>query len=110
MKKLLFFVRIFDISPCGFTQITSRRDHWMWNLIPHPTSAHTTYFKFHIQQVPTLHTFDRPHYPKIKKYLKNVMMMSSSHFFPGISCFRGSGFHQKYAVWVRVGCGIKFHI
>ena len=25
---------------------------------------------FHIQRVPTLHTFDRPHYPKKKKYLK----------------------------------------
>ena len=26
--------------------------------------------KFQIQQVPTLHTFDRAHYPKNKKYLK----------------------------------------
>ena len=25
---------------------------------------------FHIQQVPTLHTFDGPRYPKNKKYLK----------------------------------------
>ena len=38
--------------------------------------------KFHIQRVPTRHNFDEPHYPKNKKYLKkNVMMMSSSHFF-----------------------------
>ena len=29
----------------------------MWNLIPHPT-------------IPTLHIFDRPRYPKNKKYLK----------------------------------------
>ena len=36
--------------------------------------------KFCIQQVPTLHTFDVPCYPKNKKYLKNVMMMSSSCF------------------------------
>ena len=26
--------------------------------------------KFHTQRVPTLHTFDRPRYPKNKKYLK----------------------------------------
>ena len=31
-------------------------------------------------------------------------------FFLGISCFWGSGGHQKYAVWVLVGCGIKFCI
>ena len=36
--------------------------------------------KFHVQRVPTLHTFDGPFYPKNKKYLKNVMMMSSSCF------------------------------
>ena len=39
MKKTTFFVRIFDISPCGFTQILSERARWMWNLIPHPTSG-----------------------------------------------------------------------
>ena len=32
------------------------------------------------------------------------------HIFSGISCFWGSGVHQKYAVWVLVGCGIKFCI
>ena len=37
--------------------------------------------KLRIQRVPTLHTFDGPRYPKNKKYLKNIMMMSSSHFF-----------------------------
>ena len=37
--------------------------------------------QFRIQRVPTLHTFDGPRYPKNKKYLKNVMMTSSSHFF-----------------------------
>ena len=36
--------------------------------------------KFRIQRVPTQHTFDRPHYPKNKKHLKNVMMTSSSRF------------------------------
>ena len=37
--------------------------------------------KFRIQRVHTRHTFYRPRYPKNKKYLKNVMMTSSSHFF-----------------------------
>ena len=37
--------------------------------------------KFRIQRVPTPHIFDGTCYPKNKKYLKNMMMMSSSHFF-----------------------------
>ena len=32
------------------------------------------------------------------------------HVFSGISCFWGSGVHQKYSKWVLVGCGIKFRI
>ena len=31
-------------------------------------------------------------------------------FFSGISCFWGSEVRQKYAVWVLVGCRIKFCI
>ena len=64
---------------------------------------------FHIQRVPTLHTFDGPRYPQKKKYLKNVMMMSSSRFFRYFFSW-GSGVRQKYAVWVLVGCRIKFRI
>ena len=37
--------------------------------------------KFFIQWVPTMHTFDRPRYPKNKKYLKNVMMTFSLCFY-----------------------------
>ena len=44
LKKTTFFVRIFDISHCVFTQISIERARWMWNLIPHPTSTHTAYF------------------------------------------------------------------
>ena len=44
MKKTTFCVRIFDISLCVFTQIMSRRAHWMCNLIPHTKSTHTAYF------------------------------------------------------------------
>ena len=38
-KKTTFCVRIFDISPCVFTQISIGRARWMRNLIPHPTSS-----------------------------------------------------------------------
>ena len=31
IKKTTFFVRIFDISPCVFTQILIDRAHWMRN-------------------------------------------------------------------------------
>ena len=31
IKKLLFFVHIFDISPCVFTQISIGRARWMRN-------------------------------------------------------------------------------
>ena len=31
IKKTTFFVHIFDIYPCVFTQILIERDHWMWN-------------------------------------------------------------------------------
>ena len=47
--------------------------------------------------------------PKAINTWNNVMMMSSWRF-SGISCFWGSGVHQKYAVWVLIGCRIKFHI
>ena len=59
---------------------------------------------FCIQQVPTLHTFDRPCYPKNKKHLEKC----HHHIFPGVSCFWGSRVHQKYGVWVLVGWRIKF--
>ena len=68
LKKTTFFVCIFDISHCVFTQISIRRARW-WRIW------------FHIQRVPTRHTFDGPRYPKNKKYLRNMMMMSSSGFF-----------------------------
>ena len=61
--------------------------------------------KFCIQQVPTLHTFDEPHYPKNKKYLKkhddDVIIT-----FLGISCFWGRNTHQNYFEWILFGCGI----
>ena len=31
IKKTTFFIRIFDISPYGFTQILIGRAHWMQN-------------------------------------------------------------------------------
>ena len=59
---------------------------------------------FCIQQVPTLHTFDGPHYPQKRNTWKNVMTFFRCFFF------WGSGVRQKYAVWVLVGCRIKFRI
>ena len=38
-EKNYFCVRIFDISPCVFTQISIGRARWMRNQIPHPTSS-----------------------------------------------------------------------
>ena len=66
--------------------------------------------KFHIERVPTLHTFDRSLYPKNKKYLKKCDDGIIITFFLGISCFWGRRVRQKYVVWVLVVCRIKFHI
>ena len=62
--------------------------------------------KFRIQLVPTQHTFEGPHYPKKKKYLEKRDDDIVITFFSCISCFCGSGVHQKYAEWVLVGCEI----
>ena len=97
LKKTTFFVRIFDISHCVFTQISIGRARWMRNLIPHPTSTHTAYFW-------------RTPLPQKQEIPEKMWWWHHHHVFSGISCFWGSGVHQKYAVWVLVGCGIKFHI
>jgi hypothetical protein len=34
----------FNLSPCGFTQISIGSARWMGNSIPHPTSTHLAYF------------------------------------------------------------------
>ena len=98
MKKTTFFVRIFDISAFVFTQILSRRAHWMQNLIPRPTSTHTTYFWWALLPPKKRNTW--------KKCDDDIIIM----LFSGISYFWGSRVHQKYAVWLLVGCEIKFHI
>ena len=41
---------------------------------------------------------------------RNTWKMWWCHVFSGISCFWGGGVRQKYAVWVLIGCKIKFHI
>ena len=73
-KKTTFCVRIFDISPCVFTQISIRRARWMWNLIPHPTSTHNTNFLWTLlpqkQEIPKKHDGDGRRYPQNRKYLK----------------------------------------
>ena len=96
-KKTTFCVRIFDISPRVFTEILSRRVRWMQNLISHPTSTHTTYFWW----TPL---------PQKQEIPEKMWWWHHHHNFLGISCFWGSGIRQKYAVWVLVGCRIKFCI
>ena len=83
-EKKYFFVRIFDISPCVFTQISIET------------------YQFCIQRVPIMHTFNGPRYPKNKKYLK----YPTYHIFSRISCFCGRRVRQKYAERVLVGFGI----
>ena len=97
MKIATFFVRVFDISPCVFTQILGRRACWMGNLILHPTSTHTAYFWWTLL-------------PQKQEIPEKMWWWHHHHVFSGISYFWGSGVHQKYAVWVLVGCEIKFHI
>ena len=97
LKKTTFCVRIFDISLCVFTQISIGRARWMRNLIPHPTSTHTAYFWW----TPL---------PQKQEIPEKTWWWHHHHIFSGISCFWGSGVRQKYAVWVLVGCGIKFRI
>ena len=63
----------------------------------------------YIQRYPHCILLTDPATPKKRNTWKNVTMMSSSHFL-GISCFWGSGVHQKYAVWVIIGYIIKFCI
>ena len=93
LKKLLFLF----VSHCVFTQISIKRAHWMWNLIPHPKRTHTAYF----WRTPLPHKQEIP---------EKTWWWCHHHIFSGISCFWGSGVRRKYAVWVLVGCGIKFHI
>ena len=57
--------------------------------------------KFCIKRVPTWHTFDGPHYPKNKKYLKNVMMTSSSHFFRYFFFWGERGLSKVFQVGTR---------
>ena len=66
--------------------------------------------QFHIQRVPKLHSFDGSLYPKNKKRLKKCDADIIIAFLLGISYFWGRGVHQKYAVWVLIGCGIILHI
>ena len=39
IRKTIFFVRIFDISPCVFTQVSIERARWMRDQILHPMSC-----------------------------------------------------------------------
>ena len=97
-KKTTFCFRIFNISPGVFTQISIERACWMRRLILHPKSTHIAYFW-------------RTPLPKKQEIPEKMWWWHHHHhIFSGISCFWGSGVHQKYVVWILVGCGIKFRI
>ena len=63
----------------------------------HPARTHSTYFWWNPQ-------------PQKQEILEKMWWWCHHHIFSGISCFWGSGFCQKYAEWVLVGCEIKFRI
>ena len=97
LKKTTFFVRIFDISHCVFTQISIGRARWMRNLIPHPTNTHTIYFW-------------STSLPQKQEIHEKIWWWCHHHVFLGVSCFFGSEAHQNYAKWVLIECKIKFRI
>ena len=80
-----------------FTQISRGRACWMRNSISHPTSTRSAYFWW----TPL---------PKKQEMTKKMWWWCHHHIFSGISCFWDSEVHQKYAVWVLVGCRIWFCI
>ena len=96
LKKKLFFCSYFrHISLCFYSNFDRE-------------SSLDVEFDSTSNEYPHCILLTDPATPK-KKYLKNVMMMSSSRFFRYFF-FGGSGVRQKYAVWVIVGCRIKFRI
>ena len=96
-KKTSFCVRIFNISPCVFTQISIGRAHWMRNWIFHPTSTHSAYFW-------------RTPLPQKQEIPENAWWWHHHHVFSSISCFWGRRVCKMYVLWVLIGCVIKFYI
>ena len=60
-------------------------------------STHTAYFW-------------RTPLPQKQEIPEKMWWWHHHYIFSRISCFLGSGVHKKYAVWVIVGCRIKFRI
>ena len=69
----------------------------MRSLISHPTSTHTTYFG----RTPL------PQKQEIPKKCDDDVIIT---FFQVLIVFGVEGVRQKYALWLRVGCEIKFRI
>ena len=92
--KNYFFVRIFDISPCVLLKF------WSGEL---PGCE----IKFHIQRVPTRHTFDTPLYPKNKKYLKKC----DDDIFPLMNVFCvDDGVFILALIWWAYSCWLQILI
>ena len=81
-KKTTFFVLIFDISPCVFTQISLGRACWMWHWIPHLMSTLSALL------------------PQKQEIPEKMWWWCHHHVFLGISCFWSSRVRQKYVVWL----------
>ena len=66
---------------------------------------------FCIQRVHTyIAYFWRTPLPQKEEIPEKMWWWCHHHIFSGISSFSGSGVCQKYAMWVLVGCRIKFCI
>ena len=96
IKKLLFCTYFRHISFCFYSNFD-----WESSLDAELNSASNEY--------PLSILLTNPTTSKTINTWTNMMMMSLSHF-SGISCFWGSGVHQKYTMWVLIRCRIKFHI
>ena len=84
IKKLLFCLYFWHISPCFYSNFD-----WESSLDAELNSSSNEY--------PLGILLTDPATPKT--------INTRAHVFSGISCFWGSGVHQKYAEWVLVGCG-----
>ena len=79
MSSSSFFRYFLFLGQQGPSEVCRVGTRWMWNfpvfLLKFRSGELVACgIKFRIQRVPTRHNFDRLHYPKNKKYLKDAMM------------------------------------
>ena len=107
-KKNYFFVCIFDISPCVFTQISIRRACWMRNLIMHPTiSLDQNLSKNmgrYVENTNKLSSFFYDTYPQIyiKKCLRPIRYFKFKKNSLANTWWHGIWFKVKGPFWVEI--------